>query len=355
MYFTDITNQELCAFHGLNVPNFTIKLTDVLHQTSNVYDNKLFKIEEIVSDKVYKIYPMFYTGKIISSNPNDRIIDDKVIIVEKTSDVTYLTFISDENDDIQDYQSYGTYYNIGDTLTTSQFNSIVSLFRQFGGITKRGKLNQDIIQGDYGEYDFSIKTGFIDKGILINSNHLTTDTDFHIKLSNAIFPHSNYILQMKAMRITDVGVFGETNDDDDEGVSYIEVNVNLINGEYVHIPITDLQVGDILLYDCELVIDHTKPIIMYPKAVRLSSNPSSIQSGGNATLSAIVMNDAGDVLDGETVYFYEQFTPTGVLTGSPSVIQSGDTSTLTIKVKDSDGNLVSLNGATVKIYRIDGD
>ena len=52
-YFTNITNEELQYFHNLTVPNFTIKLTDVL--TSN-----LFKKETIISGTLYKIYPLFY-------------------------------------------------------------------------------------------------------------------------------------------------------------------------------------------------------------------------------------------------------------------------------------------------------
>ena len=99
------------------------------------------------------------------------------------------------------------------------------------------------------------------------------------------------------------------------------------------------------------ILTHT-PIIMYPKKLLLSVSPDVIQSGDASVLSAIVMNDTKDVLNGETVYFYESFTPVSTLVASPSVIQSGGTSTLTVKVKDSDGNLVSLNGATVKIYEI---
>ena len=69
-------------------------------------------------------------------------------------------------------------------------------------------------------------------------------------------------------------------------------------------------------------------------------------------LEVSVVDFDGEGVNGETVYFYESFTPVSTLTASNSIIQSGGTSTFTIKVKDSDGNLVSLNGATVKIYEL---
>ena len=129
MYFSNITNEELQYFHGLKVPNFTIKLSDVLHKTSNVFDNKLFKVEEIITDKLYRICPLFYTTHIYSTNSKDKILDDKLIIANKNSDTTYLTFISNEEEDVQDYTSYGTYYSIGEDLTDSQYNSIIALLR----------------------------------------------------------------------------------------------------------------------------------------------------------------------------------------------------------------------------------
>ena len=65
MYYDNIANTELQYFRNLMVSNFTIKLSDVL--TSD-----LFKIEEIVADKFYKIYPLFYTNTITSSNSLDK-------------------------------------------------------------------------------------------------------------------------------------------------------------------------------------------------------------------------------------------------------------------------------------------
>ena len=119
MYYSNITNSELAYFHNRPVHNFTVKLSQIL-------TSPIFKVEEIITDSIYKIYPLFYTGTITSSNPNDRILDNKVIICQKLESTeennqeTYFTFISDETADIVDYSEYGTYYEIGDQLTESQ-------------------------------------------------------------------------------------------------------------------------------------------------------------------------------------------------------------------------------------------
>ena len=73
MYYTNIANSELQYFHKIPVKNFTIKLGDIL--TSG-----LFKTEEIIEDTIYKIYPLFYTQEITSSNPDDKILDNKCVL-----------------------------------------------------------------------------------------------------------------------------------------------------------------------------------------------------------------------------------------------------------------------------------
>ena len=145
MYYDNIANTELQYFRNLMVYNFTIKLSDVL--TSD-----LFKIEEIVADKFYKIYPLFYTNTITSSNNVDRILDNRCIICQKQENKeTYLSFISDENEDIQDYQSFVEYFDITDSLSTEEFNMVVSLLRQ--NIIHNDAINiMEEVTGSYGKY-----------------------------------------------------------------------------------------------------------------------------------------------------------------------------------------------------------
>ena len=162
MYYSNIANSELQYFKNLLVNNFTIKLSDVLTTEG------LFKVEEIIANSIYKIYPMFYTQTITSSNSNDRILDNRCIICQKQEDKeTYLTFISDENSDIHDFQSFAEYFNITDNLTTNQYNHIVSLLRHNTIHNDTFKIIEEH-QGNYAKYTFNVDNCTItDAGIVI--------------------------------------------------------------------------------------------------------------------------------------------------------------------------------------------
>ena len=86
MYFTNIANKELQNFHGKVKNNFNMTLSEIMN-------NRLFKVENM--GEILRIYPLFYTDRIESSNPNDNIIDNKCIICENKEDTT-LFFIVDE-------------------------------------------------------------------------------------------------------------------------------------------------------------------------------------------------------------------------------------------------------------------
>ena len=99
MYFDNITNEELLSLPEVYAKNFSVKLSDIL--TEDTFS--LFKVEEIIADKLYRIYPMFNTKKIMSSNPKDKIFDNRLIVCIKETEDTYFSFISDEDEEIQDY------------------------------------------------------------------------------------------------------------------------------------------------------------------------------------------------------------------------------------------------------------
>ena len=99
MYFTDITNPELQSYSTDIVDTFSISLTRAL-------TSKLFKVETIISDKLYKIYPLFYCDRIESSNPDDKVLSNRLVICSKNNS-TFLKFIR-EGDSL-----FKTYYNMG--------------------------------------------------------------------------------------------------------------------------------------------------------------------------------------------------------------------------------------------------
>ena len=69
MYFTNIGNEELQYFHGLQAKNFTVSLTDML-------DSDMFKVETVIADTLHRVYPLFYTRGISSTNPDDKILEN---------------------------------------------------------------------------------------------------------------------------------------------------------------------------------------------------------------------------------------------------------------------------------------
>ena len=346
MYFKNISDPELNQLPKPYAPNFSIKLSDILHKTNGAFDNKLFRIEEIVTGKLYRIYPMFNTKRIESTNPNDRIFENRLIICTKETSETFVTFISDENSEIQDYSNYATLYSIGDSLTTSQFNSIVQLIRANTNITEDIRISTDTVITDYANYDFSFDDGII----LDNGIEVTNSTTLKCKLSNPVFHYSNYTLNIKALRITNTN---SEDDDDTDNKTIIDISTVLTNKEFVDIDTSNLQVGDIILYDCIVNITHDKSVIQdWIHSIELSANPSIIQSGDTTDIYAECF-DNGDVPvgSGHTVYFFEKLEPTITMSASADIIQTSDNVELYATVKDEDGSLAK--GVKVYFYKED--
>lgn len=88
MYFTNIANEELQQFHSIVKNNFNISLQDVIN-------NNLFFVEEI--NNILRIFPLFYTEEIVSSNTNDKILGNRCIICENKENTRLYFIASDEN------------------------------------------------------------------------------------------------------------------------------------------------------------------------------------------------------------------------------------------------------------------
>lgn len=89
MYFGNISDRELSQYHNKVYTNFSMGLITVL-------SSPLFKIEEIVPNNIYKIYPLFYCENISSTNSADKIIENKCIICIKNTN-TLLHFKTERN------------------------------------------------------------------------------------------------------------------------------------------------------------------------------------------------------------------------------------------------------------------
>lgn len=337
MYYTNIANSELQYFHNLLVSNFTIRLTDLL-------SSDLFKVDEIIADSIYKIYPLFYTKTILSSHNMDKILDNRCIICKKQENrETYLTFISDENADIQDYQSFAEYFDITDSLTTEQFNMIVSLLRQ--NTIHNDTFNMlEEVTGQYGKYTFQIDNCTItDAGIVIDDD--TRQVDPKIKLSDNVFHYSTYTLQLSILHYTGVNVLDDSTED------YIVVDImelELPPNEWVTIPLDDLEDGYIISLHTNVEIKHDKPVIQdYINSIELNGEPSIIQTNENAEIYATGLDNGGlPVGEGHTIHFFERLEPSLTVSASPSIIQTSENAEIFCKVKDDDGSLAK----DVKVY-----
>lgn len=82
MYFSNITNSELAKYHNTIKNNFELPFSEMI-------SSDLFKVETIISDAIYKIYPLFYCEEITSTNLNDKIFENKLLIVEKNTNTLF--------------------------------------------------------------------------------------------------------------------------------------------------------------------------------------------------------------------------------------------------------------------------
>lgn len=337
MYYSNIQNKELAYFHNRPVHNFTVKLSQML-------ESDLFQVEEIITDKIYKIYPLFYTNSITSSNSNDRILDNKVIICQKTDEETYLTFKSNDGE-VVDFSDYGTYYNIGDSLTMAQFNAYISLLRQ--NVKHNEEISiKDTVNGAYGTYLFDIEdTTLIDSGMIVSDE--TIQAEPKIKLSDWSFTASKYLLKLQILHYTGANILDD-NTTDFKVVDTLEIELQ--RGKWVNIPVESIEKDYIISLNAEIIIDHSTPIIQdYPTLIDLTADKTIIQTDEVLDLTATVTDDVKS-LTGIPVYFYEAYEPTLLkLTGDKSIMQSGDVLDLKATLKDEDGSLIE--GETVYFYQ----
>ena len=291
MYFTDITNPELQSYSTDIVDTFSISLTRAL--TSN-----LFKVETIISDKLYKIYPLFYCDSIQSSNPDDKLLGNRLVICTKNNS-TFLKFIREGDEVNKSASNFEWYYKgIGDTLSDAEFNGYVQLL-------KKGE-NSELIEIDNldnaksGVYQFDINATVLDNGILV-----TDDTSINVTLKNPVFPNSKYSLKLKALNISDVNLIDRT----PSHLTYKNISVDLIKNEPVTIPLTTLDVEDVILFDAEVIVDHNQPVIILPDVIELTVAGDMFVTK-QVTLSAQYTHGSLPV-QGETVSFYNGSTLLG--------------------------------------------
>lgn len=298
MYFRNISNEEFQYFHGIQASNFSISLTSILHKTDDKFDNKLFKIEEIIEDTLYRIYPLFYTNEIVSTNNADRIIDNKCIIATKRDAETYYKFIKDDGV-LPVYLDVGQdTFTIDDKLTEDEFNALVYILKRFNPFTDNININNSIITTDYAKYIFNLEEAtIIDNGILITKE--TLESIGTVRLVSPVFKHSTYILHLKVYSVDNVNIDIASQDN----IEVTDLDISLVENTDVNIPFDTLDLNNIIGFEATVTITHDKPVIQYFTSLDCSVSDYSFV-GESVDLSCVVKTNNVPVEDA-TVTFYD--------------------------------------------------
>ena len=139
--YESITDKELVFFHRKINCTLSIELEEV-------HDNPLFIVDSI-NESFYKIIPLFNCEEIISSNPEDRILENKCIICIPAEN-TIFSFISNTA--------------IGDFSLITQIGSFNQKLYCCGRVFNKENLNP-------------IK----DVNLKVNFNNGTAETNFELK------------------------------------------------------------------------------------------------------------------------------------------------------------------------------
>ena len=125
---------------------------------------------------------------------------------------------------------------IGDALTLSEYNAIISLFRNDITLSSPVKLKNG--SGEYGNYSFDINAVLTDVGYILNNNSVLNC------IVEPVYDYSTYILQLKLAN----PVIEYENIEDSN--SKLECNVDLSSYE-----------NHILLNPANMIVKFDKPVV----------------------------------------------------------------------------------------------
>ena len=306
MYFKSLINNELQYFHNLtSVRNFSISLTEILTST-------LFKKEQITSN-IYRIYPLFYCKEILTHDTSTKILENKCILTAVGEEEKYFNFITDEDTPVT-YDGYD-YFNIGDKLTTSEFNAFIQVLKSRLNMTDTIRATDGTVNGEYGEYKFNLSdVTIVDNGILITEETLSANPT--VKLTHPIFRNSTYTLKLDVFSVSDVNIMNDYNTDN---ITHDTLEIILRENTDVAIPLGSLEFNKIVSFNAVIDIVHDQPVIQYPGSLELTVQTDNYI---DTTVQASVLykDSTGTPLTGETLTLRDgETTLTTATTGDDGV------------------------------------
>lgn len=195
-----------------------------------------------------------------------------------------------------------SYKNIGDSLTTDEFNAIVSLLKHNKTLVDELEIKNGAVNGEYGTYTFDLEsTTVVDNGILITDETLTSLGA--VKLTNPVFSNATYKLHLTVISMEEPNIL----DDNKSETTTTDLEITLEKNVAVPIPFETLTNYCIILFNASIEIKQDQPTII------------------------------GKYVTGLTI------------TGDKTVIQTNDTVNLTIKATDLDN--IGVPNKNIKLYK----
>lgn len=234
---------------------------------------------------------------------------------------------------------------IGDTLTTKEFNKIIYLLRQNQNVIDGIEIGTETINTSICDLEFTINGGvFTDAGILVSN---TDGLDLTVKMLNCKINFG-----VPYLRLTVYSVNNYHEQTEPSKVKTQQLNIKLYPTTNRHI---DGLSGDrvkIIGYNAEVYLDLSSSDYEYIKGLRLYPRASKYLIVEDETVD--IINEAMSSLNkplrrDATINFYELFDYSKMdITADNEIISPRETNNLNVTLKDSDDS--KIEGANVNFF-----
>lgn len=139
---------------------------------------------------------------------------------------------------------------IGDALTLSEYNAIISLFRNDITLSSQVKLKNG--SGEYGNYSFDINAVLTDVGYILNNGSVLNC------IVEPVYDYSTYILQLKLAN--PVIEYDNIKDKWDYSTIEVELIENSNNKLECNVDLSSYE-NHILLNTANMIVKFNKPVV----------------------------------------------------------------------------------------------
>ena len=193
------------------------------------------------------------------------------------------------------------YKDIGDSLTISEFNGIISILRNNIKFNENIKINTSTVKGDFGSYTFNFNEAtIVDDGVLITNETLSSIGT--VKLINPTFPNSRYYLDLKVYSIDNINI--DDNNYLESGETVTQLTIPLERDVEANIPFETLDMNNIISFDAKIRIDHNDLVIKGSDYLSTSINVNLVEWGDDFVLTAVYLDENQLPVENQPIGFY---------------------------------------------------